>query len=148
MPKMLSSRATYEDKRSAQDASQLVQIHTLMSRYGPATCRCLLSSWYEQAHAETCKAWDTCIHMQAFNTCMYMHGFNTCRCIQSHTLDECRMIHVKHERAYMDGDWEGKYEWNTVQLLCCTWLWSKYADMQTFQACTLCVDHCIMAGFA
>jgi hypothetical protein len=79
------------------------QIHTLMSRYGQATCRCLLSSWYEQAHAGTCKGWDTCIHMQAFNTCMYMHGFNACRCIQSHTLDECRMIHVKHERAYMDG---------------------------------------------
>jgi hypothetical protein len=45
---------------------------------------------------------------------MYMHTFNTCRCIQLHTLNECRIFHVKYERANMDGDWEGKHEWNTV----------------------------------
>jgi hypothetical protein len=45
---------------------------------------------------------------------MYMHTFNTCRCIQLHTLDKCRIMHLKYERANMDGDWEGKHEWNTV----------------------------------
>jgi hypothetical protein len=55
--------------------------YTLISWYEQTTCRYLLSSWYKQTHAETCKAWDTCIHMQAFNTCMYMHSVNTCRCI-------------------------------------------------------------------
>jgi hypothetical protein len=33
-----------------------------------------------------------------------MHSSNACRCIQSHTLDKCRIMHVKHERANIDGD--------------------------------------------
>jgi hypothetical protein len=56
----------------------------------------------------------------------------------------CRKIHVKHERANMDGDWDCTYEWNTVYLLCCTWPWSKLRwHMQIFKACTCSVNPCI-----
>ncbi len=108
-----SALEPHADKRSALGTSQRMQVYTDLS-IRANKCRYLIISWYEQTHAEICKAWDTCIHMQSFNTCMYMHSSNTCRCIQSHTLDEYRIIHVKHERANMDGEWEGKPEWKTV----------------------------------
>jgi hypothetical protein len=110
-----SALEPHADKRSDLDTSWWMETHTH------------LLIWTNNTHADTCSALDTSRLMQksgklgiraytyqAFNTCMYMHTFNTCGCRQSHNLDECRIIHVKYERANMDGDWEGKHEWNNV----------------------------------
>ena len=137
-----SALEPHADKRSAL-WYKIMNADTHRSLNTSHKCRYLISFWYEQTHAETCKAWDTCIHMQAFNTCMYIHSSNTC---QMHTVTRSWQM-----QSIICETWESQYAWRLrgqtwtkhSYLLCCTWLWSKCADTQTFKACTFFVNHCV-----
>jgi hypothetical protein len=72
-----------------------------------------------------------------------MHSSNTCRCTQAHTLDWCRIMHVKHERATMDGICVNEKQFSSYAAHDSEWLWSKYAEMQTFKTCSFFVNRCI-----
>jgi hypothetical protein len=84
-----------------------------------------------------------CSEVLTFKTCMRMHSSKTCRCTQSHTLDECRIMHVKHERATMDGICVNETQFSSYAAHDSEWLWSKYAEMQTFKTRTFFVNHSI-----
>jgi hypothetical protein len=74
----LSIRATNADTSSAFDTSRHMQKHAKLG-----------------IRAYTCRP--------SIPACTYIVPIHA-RCIQSHALDKCKVLYVKHERANMHGD--------------------------------------------
>jgi hypothetical protein len=69
------------------------------------------------------------------NKCMQMHTVTHSRRMQNNT---CEIRESQYGWRLRGETWMRR-----GYILCCTWLWAKYADMQTFKACTFFVHHCI-----
>jgi hypothetical protein len=125
---MLSSwhKPTSADAHSCLDTSQQTQIPAqLLIRAD--TRRNMQSLGYVHTHT------------RAYNQYMQMHTVTNSRRMQNNT---CEIWESQHGWRLRGETWM-----KHGHILCCAWLWAKYADMQTFKAWTFFVSS-YTAGFA
>jgi hypothetical protein len=96
-----SDHGNADSHSSLGKSKQMQKYAQLLIRAG--TCANMPSLGYVHTHAGL-----QCVHVHAWNSS------STCRCNTGTTLEACKIIHVKHDRANMDGHWDWTYEWNTV----------------------------------